>query len=86
MVDVVVVSILSWSPFPPLERSIEVWVTGAVSLVVMLTALVIIRLIVLGMGRQFRRAQRLNFELEQRIHEVNQTQAALKTNAICCAR
>ena len=67
LMDVVMVSILQWSLFPPLEHSLETGITSIVSLSTMLSAIMVIRLIVLGQEQQFRRAQRLNLELELRI-------------------
>ncbi len=77
LMDVVMVSILEWRLFPPLAHSIEIWITGIVSLIVMLTAIVSIRVIVLGQGQQFRRAQRLNLELQWRIQAGNEFQTTL---------
>ena len=77
LVDVVIVGILSWSPFPPLPHSTDDEVFGAVSLFGILIAVISIRLMVVALEQQFRRAQRLNLELEQRIQEVNETQATL---------
>ena len=77
LADVVIVGILSWSPFPPLPHSTDDEVLSAVSLFGILTAVISIRLMVVALEQQFLGAQRLNFELEQRIQEVNETQAAL---------
>ena len=77
LADLVGVVILGWRPFLPLEHSTEGWASGIVGLVVILTAIIVIRVIVLGLERQYRRAQQLNLELERQIHEVNETQATL---------
>ena len=77
LMDVVMVSILEWSLFPPLAHSLEIWITSIVSLSAMLIAIMSIRLIVLGQGNQFRRAQRLNLELESRIQAGNEIQTRL---------
>ena len=58
--------------------SIELWVTGTLGLVVTLTGIVVIRLIVLGLERQYRRGLRLNFEVEQQNQILNDAQATLK--------
>ena len=84
LMDVVMVSILEWSLFPPLPHSTEIWITGIVSLIVMLTAIVSLRLIVLGLGQQFRRSQRLNLELEGRI-KGNESQTTLNYESNYCA-
>ena len=67
LADVVIVGILSWSPFPPLPHSTDDEVLSAVSLFGILTAVISIRLMVVALEQQFLGAQRLNFELEQRI-------------------
>ena len=77
LMDVVMVSILQWSLFPPLEHSLETGITSIVSLSTMLSAIMVIRLIVLGQEQQFRRAQRLNLELESRIQAGNEIQTRL---------
>ena len=77
LVEIVMVSILQWSLFPPLAHSLEIGITGIVSLIVMLTAIVSIRLVVLGQEQQFRRAQRLNLELQWRIQVGNEIQTTL---------
>ena len=77
LVEIVMVSILQWSLFPPLAHSLEIGITGIVSLIVMLTAIVSIRLVVLGQEQQFRRAQRLNLELQWRIQAGNEIQTTL---------
>ena len=53
-------------------------VLAAVSLVGILTTVISVRMMMLALERQFLQAQRFNRELEYRIHEVNQAQAALK--------
>ena len=78
LVDVVVVGILSWNPFPPLPHSADDEVFGAVSLFGILTAVISVRLMLVAQEQQFRRVQRLNLELGQRIQEVNETQGLLK--------
>ena len=78
LADVIGVGILGWAPFPALERSSEVWVTGVFSVVGILSVILVIRMIVVGQQQQFRRAQRLNFELEQQNQTLNDAQAALK--------
>ena len=77
LLDVFIVSILEWSLFPPLEHRAEIWLTSSITLIVMLTAIMSIRLIVLGLGQQYRRAQRLNLELERQIRAGNGTQETL---------
>ena len=76
-IDVVLVSISDWSLFPPLPSSTELWITGIVSLVGFLIAILIIRLIVLGLERQYRRTRMLNFELQRQIQAVNETKETL---------
>ena len=85
LVDVVVVGILSWSPFPPLPHSVDDEVFGAVSLFGILIAVISVRLMVVALEQQFRGAQQLNLELEQRIQEVNRPKQRSMTNGICCA-
>ena len=76
-IDVILVSISGWSLFPPLPSSTELWITGIVSLIGFLIAILIIRLIVLGLERQYRRTRMLNFELQRQIQAVNETKETL---------
>ena len=77
VIDVILVSISGWSLFPPLSSSTERWITGIVSLIGFLIAILIIRLIVLGLERQYRRTRTLNFELQRQIQAVNETKETL---------